>query len=244
MKNEVKQAFARVHADEALKAQTMAALQQRRAVRAPRRSAWLMPLAACLALLLLGWGGYALYFVPTSVISVDINPSLELSVNRLDRVIAVQGYNPDGEALAEELDLWSLTYTEAVEQVLQSPVVMDCRAQGGVVSITVVTEDSAQSQRMLGNVQACTAGQKDTYCYAAPPEEVEAAHAVGLSYGKYRAYLEAQAQNPDLTPEDVQGMTMREIRDLIQPQESQTGSGQQGGGKGHGKGWAGGRHNS
>ena len=62
--------------------------------------------------------------------------------------------------------------------------------------------------------------------------------------GKYRAFLEAQAQNPDLTTEDVQGMTMREIRDLIQPQESQTGSGQKGGGKGHGKGWAGGRHNS
>ncbi|HIZ42609.1 MAG TPA: hypothetical protein H9811_08620 [Candidatus Gemmiger excrementigallinarum] len=45
--------------------------------------------------------------------------------------------------------------------------------------------------------------------------EVEQAHECGLSYGKYRAYRELAALDPTVTPEAVQGMTMREIRDRI-----------------------------
>lgn len=41
------------------------------------------------------------------------------------------------------------------------------------------------------------------------------AHEAGLSYGKYMAYLELKELDPDIAPEDVQGMTMREIRDRI-----------------------------
>ena len=39
-----------------------------------------------------------------------------------------------------------------------------------------------------------------------------AAQEAGLPYGKYRAFLELQALDPSLTPEDVAGMTMQEIR--------------------------------
>ena len=46
-------------------------------------------------------------------------------------------------------------------------------------------------------------------------EDVENAHEAGLSLGKYRVFLEVQALDPDITPEEVQGMTMREIRELI-----------------------------
>ena len=46
-------------------------------------------------------------------------------------------------------------------------------------------------------------------------EVAAAAHAVGLSCGKYRAYLELHELDPSVTPADIQGMTMREIRDRI-----------------------------
>ena len=42
-----------------------------------------------------------------------------------------------------------------------------------------------------------------------------AAHDIGLTYGKYRAYLAQQALAPDVTPEEVRDMTMRELRDRI-----------------------------
>ena len=49
---------------------------------------------------------------------MDINPSIELSVNRFDRVIAVTGFNEDGQVLSRELDVKYKDYAQAVEQVL------------------------------------------------------------------------------------------------------------------------------
>ena len=41
-------------------------------------------LACCLLVLLAGWGGHHAYFTPSAIISIDVNPSLELGVNRFD----------------------------------------------------------------------------------------------------------------------------------------------------------------
>ena len=57
--------------------------------------------------------------------------------------------------------------------------------------------------------------QENTYCYAADREEIDKAHQNGLSYGKYRAYQQLQELEPEITPEDVQDMTMDEIRQEI-----------------------------
>ena len=81
MDDRIRAAFDAIHAEEALKEHTKAALaaRQRPAVRQRR----LAPLLACLALVvaLLGGGGW-LWFTPTASVSVDINPSLELRLNR------------------------------------------------------------------------------------------------------------------------------------------------------------------
>ena len=127
MNERLKEAFGVVHAEESLKRDTLAYVRRRmRGRRAlPRR---LIPALACLMIALGGMGG--LYFTPTSVISIDVNPSLELSVNRFDRVVGVEGLNEDGRALAGELSLTHRTYADAVERVLDSPAVASCVAGG------------------------------------------------------------------------------------------------------------------
>lgn len=65
--------------------------------------------------------------------------------------------------------------------------------------------------------------------------DVAEAHAAGLSVGKYRAYLELREVLPDVTVEDVQRLTMREIRDLLE-QAGQGGDGVGGRGPGFGQG--------
>ena len=101
--------------------------------------------------------------------------------------------------------------------------------------------------RLLTNIQACTAGQNNITCYAATAQEVQDAHAVGLSYGKYRAYLELQALDPSVTPDDIRDLSMREIRDRIAAlsgEEEQTttpSGGNHAGGQGQRNGYRGGR---
>ena len=74
------------------------------------------PLASALAclLLMLGVGFWQLWRTPVSYISIDINPSIELALNRLDRVVAVTAYNEDGAAVAQGLSLENRPYQQAM----------------------------------------------------------------------------------------------------------------------------------
>ena len=245
MRNEIRQAFDEVHASRELKDRTRERLARR--MRRGWPAAGLRPVrrglaaaAACLVLLLAGAGGSWLYFTPTAAISIDVNPSLELEINRFDRVIGVEGYNEDGRALADQLDVNHLNYEQAVEEILNSAVIAALLARDEVVTITVTGTDDRQCGRILSEVEMETAQSPNIHCHGARQEEVESAHDCGLSYGKYRAYLELQALDPDVTLEEVQEMTMRELWERIQALSVGTQSqGQSGGhhgehGYGHG----------
>lgn len=228
MNRAFKELFGPITADEGLKERTQAFLaeQTRGYSRAEtgkrRRPAYALAACACLLLVLLG--GRWLYFTPTAEISIDINPSLELEINRFDRVVRVSALNEDGQALADTLDVKYKSYTQAIEQLLNHESVTALLSDGEVMTITVVGQDEVQSASILSGVEACTAGHHNTYCHAATSEEVAGAHESGLSCGKYRAFLELQRLDPDITPEDVQGMTMREIQDLIDSLRAESGA--------------------
>ena len=103
-------------------------------------------------------------------------------------------------------------------------------------------DEEAQAQRLLSGLQSCTAGHRNTYCYSVDAQWAQEAHHLSLSCGKYRAFLEVQALYPDITPEEIQGMTMREIRTLLSGagEEGQAASPPGHGGHGHhgaGHGW-------
>lgn len=221
--NALKAAFDTVHAPEALKKSTHDSLHRRlnrRTILFPPRVPAYFAAAACLMLLF--FGGYHLYFTPTSVISIDINPSLELSVNRFDRVIRAEGYNQDGVQLVQTLDLVHRSYEQAVDEVLNSDSVVSCLAQDEFLSIAVVENDAVQGQKILDYVSACTAQTPNSHCYGVRQEEVSQAHTLGLSYGKYQAYLEIKDLLPHITPEEFSSMTMREIRTLLEQTSSET----------------------
>lgn len=218
MNNALRNLFGPIRAEEDLKDRTRAFLAERtrgytKRAAAKRRYPAHAAVCACLALVLLG--GRWLYFTPTAEISIDINPSIELSVNRFDRVISVTGFNEDGRELSHELHVTYKNYAQAVEQILHHESITALLSAGEVMEITVAGPDRQQSAELLSGVKTCTAGQGNINCYSARPEEAAAAHEAGLSCGKYRAFLELQRLDPDITPEAVQGMTMREIRDMI-----------------------------
>lgn len=218
MKHDIKEAFRPIQAEQALKDHTKAFLAQKTHGYTKTKTAkWPARVcaAACACLLLLLVGGRWLYFTPTSQISIDINPSLELSVNRFNRVISASGLNDDGQEFANTLNIKFTNYTDAVDRILESERIASLLSNNEVMTITVTGPDETQSAKIFSEMKGCTAERKNTYCYFAGLEEVAAAHEAGLSYGKYRAFLEIQALDPDMTPDAIQDMTMREIRDLI-----------------------------
>lgn len=239
MQDRIKAAFDSVRAEDALKEATRRFLAAKTGNYAGRSFAYrrFVPVLACCFILLLSLGGYWLYFIPTSYISIDVNPSIELGINRFDKVVSVAGYNADGEALAAALDIKYLDYDAALEQVLSSEAITSCLSQDGLVTIGVIGGDAEHCQHLLNQVRACAKGHGNTYCYAASYDDLTEAHEAGLSYGKYQALLEVQALDPSITAEDVSHMTMRELYDLIDSLSGNaSGAATSGAGHGHGHG--------
>jgi len=68
---------------------------------------WKAAVAACLALLLMGGGGGAYYYqacAVASVVSLDVNPSIELKVNRNEKVLSCAALNEDAAAVLLDMD--------------------------------------------------------------------------------------------------------------------------------------------
>lgn len=227
--DKIREAFDAVHAEDALKERTLAAVRAQAAGekdRAPAgrpasRGARVLALgrrlavAACLVAALVAVGGWA-WLTPTATISVDVNPSVELGINRFDRVVSARGVNDDGQALLSEVDVWGATYDEAVDRLLASSDVSALLQEGGQAEVTVVDQgDSDQCARLLAGVEACASEHENTHCHGASEDEVSDAHELGLSYGKYRVLLEIQELDPSVTADDVRGLTMREMLDYL-----------------------------
>lgn len=218
MKHRLQDAFDKIHAEQELKNRTMEFLEsttngyQKRRITASKR---LIAAAACFGLLLSVGAGYSVYQTPAFAISIDINPSIELGINRFNKVVSVNTYNEDGYAIMSDIDVNYLDYKDALEQILTDKDMKEYIVQDQLIAITVFGRNEDKNNEMLDNVTTCTSHYTNVHCSSGNSKEVTAAHEAGMSCGKYKAFLELQALDPDITTEDIQGLTMRQIWDMI-----------------------------
>jgi len=212
MSNPIRDSFDQIRADEALKQRTKDFITYRLASRRRRTLRRVCAALACLSALL--FGSYWTVLHPVAVISVDVNPSIELGINRFDRVVWVKGCNESGQALARTFSVRFMNYIAALQEIL-SDQRLSSYLQEEDDEISIVVVGATTDGDMVRQVTSCAAEHRQTTCHAATMSEVEQAHEMKLSYGKYMAYLELRELEPAFTPDDVRDMTMREIRDLI-----------------------------
>ncbi len=252
MQDKIQKAFDQICAEDCLKDMTKKAVwekaYQRQNKKGRTKRLYGYALAVSFALCCIIFMGKHLYFTPTAVISIDVNPSLELDVNRFNKVIHVEGYNEDGMELAESLDVLYKNYEYAISEVLEAQWMQVYLQADEMLSIAVVQTEERQGTEILNYVKGCTKEQKNTHCYCVNAEDVSAAHALGLSYGRYRWYSEIILYDSQITPEELNEMSMKEIRELlmtVKDGSAQNGNGLRQGngnqyGKGYGKGMYGG----
>lgn len=212
-------AFDPVKADESLK-KSIGTYVQQESLRQNRTTSGgkLRPTTAMLCILLVFFGGYftRVYFEPVSVISIDINPSIELGINAFDHVISVEAFNEDGRQLTEQIQLRFLNYEEAVDRIITSEKVTALLEQEEELVLAVVGEDEQRNESVCEKLETYTDSGEKHHCYSVSPDMVVNAHGCGMSYGKYLAYQNAQQQGVDVPVEEVQDMTMKEIREITE----------------------------
>ena len=223
MDNQIRDAFDTLQAPERLKRTTKAALRKKTfdygrnvlQLRTHRRR-----LAAGLLGLTLALSGAGVWFVPSASISMEINPSIELKVNTLDRVIALEGKNADGIKLVKDIDVTGMAYDDAIQRILLSQGMEPYLESGKDITITVAGGGSeAHAEQMLSKVlcRAYNIADRDNVLYCQVDwKTVKAAQDVNLCIPRYLAWQNLLKTDPSITPEDVREIPKERIRVLAQ----------------------------
>lgn len=94
-------------------------------------------LAACLCLLLLGsW----VWQSPIGTVRMQINPDVQLSVNRFDRVVALEGLNEDGTALIDGYRAYGQEMKTVSDELADRAMELGYLSAGGQITLTVDSE--------------------------------------------------------------------------------------------------------
>ena len=111
-------------------------------------------LAACLALAFAGFGGFA-YAQPTTYVGIDVNPSIELGVNRFGIVVRAEALNGDGESLLDAVSLTGRGYADALSLLTQSDAFSPYAQEDSYVEISVTSDDARQAEAIRQQSDAC-----------------------------------------------------------------------------------------
>lgn len=132
---------------------------------------------ACAALCLCV--GAATFFRAAAVIGIDVNPSLEIRVNRYDRVLAVEARNDDARAILGEMDLKYLELDTAINALVGSMVRQGYLMEDGAVLVSVTGGSDKRNIRLQQAVVADietslqAAGGSGAVYTEVPPTEAE-----------------------------------------------------------------------
>ena len=114
--------------------------------------AGLAGLAACFCLVFFGW--YQPNFTAYGTLRIQINPDVEMTVSRTDRVLELEGLNANGEDLIEGYSYRGKDRETAADELVERAIHMGYLADGDTVSITVTSADADWQAREEAQVQA------------------------------------------------------------------------------------------
>lgn len=215
--NRIRESMEEIRASQELKAHTLRYLEMQRGRRSRpvwrRGSSYMLTAAMCL-LLILGVGWRTLYSMPTSYISMDVNPSIELGINRYGRVVTVEAYNEDGQDILQHLSLKNKPYVQAVSSLLENEIYQKYLVDNATLVFTIISDSPDAIRKELDLLDTGETCQILTY--TSDSHCMEEAHHYEMSFGKYRAYLELAEYDQSVTVEDCHGMSMGEIQDRIE----------------------------
>ena len=94
-------------------------------------------MAACLCLLLLGtWAWQS----PIGTVRMQINPDVQMSVNRFDRVVVLEGLNEDGAALIDGYHAYGKGMKAVSDELADRAMEQGYLADGGKITLTISSE--------------------------------------------------------------------------------------------------------
>lgn len=183
---------------------------------------WIPVAVAVCLMLMIGVGGALLHRYGASgpapvepvvdsvstVVDIDVNPGIELSINASDRIVTAHAVNDDGQSVLKGLDLKQQPLPTAVQMIFQSMITRGYVADAdNLILVTVQNADQVEADRIHGiiNGGVDTVMSEHNLSVSVTNQTVEAFDAVtqfaqeyGISNGKAAFILSMAEQQPTL----------------------------------------------
>ena len=203
-----------------------------------KRRRWQNFAAAVAAALVLVIGGGSFFGwryanAPDSLVDIDVNPSVQLTVSRDEKVLSCGALNADGTEIIDDMDLRGSPLNVAVNALIGSMV------QHGYIDelknsvlITVANEDAAKAKALQESlmadisgllagesVDAAVMGQTITTRDQTLASQAET---YGISAGKAALIQRILDTDPTLTFESLAGLSVNDLNLLLQSKQADT----------------------
>lgn len=220
MTNKIYDTFDHIKASPNLKASTIQYLKSERLKREQNsvKSRWKKTFVVAFAVfaLLVYGGSYYMVRTPVSYISIDVNPSMELSLNRFDHVISTTAYNKDGKQILDSTDVTGMPFVDAIDTIVESEAAQPYLIDDYALTFTIASSNDHKESVLLEAVNACSgSSEHGGQSYCVDVSTVPEAHEYGLSFGKYCAILTLSQYDENISVQHCRNMPMSEIQSQI-----------------------------
>ncbi len=188
--------------------------------------------AAILLFALCSGYGAVSYYTPYAYVGIDINPSVELVLNRYLRVIDIQSLNEDGaKVVAGTLKIKNETMDNAVGMLLENAEKQAFIAEGksNVVVYTVSGIEDNPLENIRGRLKNTTRtklnkliAEEDIIAEKITQKKRNDARSLKTSPGRLILFEKLKEVNPDARIEDIESRPVREtVREIREYKEKE-----------------------
>ena len=201
---------------------------------------WGLPFAVAFSLLILLSGGlfynYNLNMKVESIIDIDVNPSIELEVNKKDKIVDYKALNNDAKEILNDMDLKNVDIDTALNAIIGSMVTKGYLDDlSNSILISVDNDDQVKAEEMRqklvnkidkilntdkfeGSVLSQTVSNNKNEL----TESEALAQKYDISKGKAELILKVLKQNSLLKEEDLVKLNINEINVLLENKNNTT----------------------
>ncbi len=179
---------------------------------------------AVFCLLVLGGGYYNNHYVIQNTIGIDVNPSLELKVNKQNEVREVVANNDDAKTVLQDMDLVGSDINVAVNALIGSMVqlgYLDDLSNSILISVDGKNSEALRVELLnnlnIGNDYSVVSQEiSDNYS--------DLANEYNISEGKVQLINQVIANNPIHTFDELVGLSIHELNLLLGTSDNTRGS--------------------
>lgn len=156
---------------------------------------------------LFSYNTFTSYYTESAYVDLDINPSIELSVNKYNRIINASAYNGEGDDLLADLDIKNEKIESALPEIIHATAQEGQLQKEGLVSVTVQA-NSQKEKELLALIEEIVDETladyegTETDIFAVDSQVKNTSHNMDLTPAKYLAICKLQEVDPTATVDE------------------------------------------